>query len=81
MFRKKDAGNSPKVEQSVAKAVSYEYVVYVGGSMACRSNATGLDGALKALVLGSVSRALAATGPCPVLIVNDRPNQTPGERC
>jgi nucleotide-binding universal stress UspA family protein len=38
-------------------------------------------GALKALVLGSVSRALAATGPCPVLIVNARPNQTPDERC
>jgi nucleotide-binding universal stress UspA family protein len=36
-------------------------------------------GALKALVLGSVSRALAATGPCPVLIA--QPNQTPGERC
>ncbi|MGB9101263.1 MAG: type IV secretion system protein [Stenotrophomonas indicatrix] len=27
MFRKKDAGNSPKVEQSVAKAVSYEITV------------------------------------------------------
>jgi nucleotide-binding universal stress UspA family protein len=37
-------------------------------------------GALKALVLGSVSRALAATGPCPVLIVNHRPNQAPGGR-
>ncbi len=31
-------------------------------------------GAVKALALGSVSRALAAAGPCPVLIVNDRPN-------
>ena len=27
MFRKKDPGNSPKVEQSVAKAVSYEITV------------------------------------------------------
>jgi type IV secretion system protein VirB8 len=27
MFRKKDAGNSPKVEQAVAKAVSYEVTV------------------------------------------------------
>jgi len=27
MFRKKDAGNSQKVEQSVAKAVSYEITV------------------------------------------------------
>jgi nucleotide-binding universal stress UspA family protein len=37
-------------------------------------------GGLRALVLGSVSRALAATGPCPVLIVNDRPNGTSGGR-
>ena len=40
----------------------------------------GHGDALKALVLGSVSRALAATGACPVLIVNDRPNQTADER-
>ena len=57
------------------------------GELAMRESAemiavgTRGHGALKALVLGSVSRALAATGPCPVLIVNDRPNQTPGERC
>jgi nucleotide-binding universal stress UspA family protein len=37
-------------------------------------------GSLKALVLGSVSRALAATSPCPVLIVNDRPHRTSGGR-
>ena len=38
MFRKKDPGNSPKVEQSVAKAVSYEITV---ADMARRSGAHG----------------------------------------
>ena len=33
----------------IAKAVSYEYVVYVGGTMACRNGNTGLDGARPAL--------------------------------
>jgi nucleotide-binding universal stress UspA family protein len=80
--RAMDAVGDTEVEGRLVRGEPAASLRELAGSESAEMIAVGSrgHGALKALLLGSVSRALAATGPCPVLIVNDRPNRTPGGR-